>query len=76
MSYVNDPDHALWILRQGPELERRVARLQELLSQANAGAVGDLLDLELARQDVMALLNVMEPEPDWDEDWPDWDGDC
>jgi hypothetical protein len=71
MSYVNDPDHALWILRQGPELARRVARLQGLLSQANAGAVVELLDLELARQDVMALLNVMEPEPE-----PDWDDDC
>lgn len=60
-----------WIMRQKDELKRRYRRLAALLEGQDMGdgeTVGIYLyDLELARADLMALLNTMAPpapEPD------------
>lgn len=51
-----------WILSQTQELERRTAVVMALLDQANSGAEINLLDFELKRADLAALVDTMNRE--------------
>jgi len=51
-----------WILNQTQELSRRTAEVMALLHAANAGQEIDLLDFELKRADLSALVDTMNRE--------------
>jgi len=51
-----------WILSQTQELERRTAEVMALLDVANSGDELDLLDFELKRADLAALVDTMNRE--------------
>lgn len=60
MSLYDNPQQAGWVMGQMPELDRRYQHLRALLERAGTEDV-PMAEIDLARNDVSALLDAMVP---------------
>ncbi|HMV55513.1 MAG TPA: hypothetical protein PKC15_17435 [Rhodocyclaceae bacterium] len=60
MSLYDNPQQAAWVIGQMPELDRRYQHLRALLERAGTEDV-PMPEIDLARNDVSALLDAMVP---------------